>query len=568
MKDIPTDGIIQTEILNPESTFILVSYYWGKGRVNKGSIYKLTYDQQVERLIKDCKKHKVNYYFVRYPSLEKSGMYMEALGLKPYFIKHAMDVFPSLKCIFVDTDLRLHRYPHLFEIDGDCWFLNWNEIQYDCYNPLQLELPGAILGFANTHNARAMLEILMKTLNVRYAEDKTFSGVITRNFLNIYTRCVWLPENYMYMFSGHTYEPGKGYTKIVNYKEELEGGEYKMSDIVFAHEDFETGALDDVYKERVGRSRWPPNVDRQLGQKLRCYDMKFRTYIDWGLTALQTKQLKVDAKLREAGKLIKVTNVPGEKTYKFPNLRRSSAKMFNENVYTVVTFIDDANREHLPKFVASCEKFSINYVIFKVDDASKINKPLALYKIMKNNPTTVVVYMDVRSIIKKEPEMFKVKSMDFMTINLNSIYSMSNCYDPRILKTLNDNVIYLSNNNLVREFLLIWAEFNNIKAIRENLQHKSLEYAFNVSNAVNKMRCYWFSKDYVMGKVLWFNGKSKDVMRNSYKEQSKKVKRLTGALEQCGLKPSRSTYSEPYAVHRYGSRGKRGINKYGKSFLL
>jgi hypothetical protein len=556
-----SNGIVQSEILNSDSTFILVSYYWGKGKVNKGSLYKLTYDEQVDRLIKDCRKHKVNYYFVRYPNLEKGKMYQEALGLKPYFIKKCLKVFPKYKCIFVDTDLRLHKYPHLFEIDADCWFVNWNELDYDCYNPLQLELPGAILGFANTHNARTLLQILIDTLDVRYAEDKTFSGVISRHFLNTFTRCVWLPENYLYLFKNHVYEPGKGYTKIASYKEEFADSEYKASDIVFAHEDFETGALKDVYNEKVGRSRWPPNVDRQLGQKLRCYDIKFNIYLDWGMTLQQQKQYAVDAKMRERSGILKLKSIKTKSSFNMPKIKSIEKKEYS-SPFVVVSMVDDnTDKETLKAFVSACKMHRLSYNIYKVKNTRVVNKALFLYKVLRKE-SKAVVYIDTSIIIKKKPQMFYVKNMDFITVNLNAVFDMSKCYDPRILKTMNDSCMYFANNIITRQFMLIWAEWNSGTYIESGTQHKSLEYAFNVSNALNKMRCYWLSRDYINGSILGNTPAS-----HTYKDTPKRTRVLTRSLEQCGKKKSRSTYSEPYASHKYGSRGRRGINRYGKKFL-
>lgn len=545
------NGIIKSEILNNDSTFILCSYYWGMGKINKGSIKKLTYDQQVERMIEDCKKNKVNYYFVMYPQLEKIA-YQDAIGLKPEFIKLCLDTFKQYKCVYVDTDMRIMHYPYLFDADADCWFMNWNEIDYNCYNPLQLELPGGIMAFANTSNSRILLDVLIKKLNVRYAEDKTFSGIITRHFLNTYARCIWLPVNYLYMFTEHEYVPMKGYTHIASYKEELKYADYKMKDLVFVHEDFETGALDDIYAQKVSKSRWPPNANRQFGEKLRCYKLKMDTFIDWGFNKKQIDQLQVDAKLRQKSGLIRIKTVPKESEFKF-----SKTKLYKsiegESPFEIVSLINSDEINLVDKFVKRCEKYKLSCKIYKSDEM--VNKALFLYKMLKMTTKKSIVYMNINSKLRFDPQIFYKDTMDFMLVNMNTHFKLSNCYDPRILKTLNDDIIYINKNNLMKQFLMIWAKYNTKKYVKSDRQNKSLEYAFNVSGALNRLRCYWLSKKYI---------KLYNKNKNKY-EDLKKIRNLRRSMEQCGIKPARD--SEMSYVYRYGSRGRRGINKYGKLFV-
>ena len=61
--DYLDNGIIQSEILNNKSKFIMSGYWWGRGNVNKNSIHKYTYDQQVDRLVSQCKALKINSLF-------------------------------------------------------------------------------------------------------------------------------------------------------------------------------------------------------------------------------------------------------------------------------------------------------------------------------------------------------------------------------------------------------------------------------------------------------------------------------------------------------------------------
>lgn len=562
-------GIVQTEILNPKSTFMICSYWWGLGRVNKNSTKGLTYDKQVERLIEQCRKSKVNYYFVRYPVFEQKGMYQTALGLKGEFIMKCLNELPEYKIIYIDTDLQILRYPHLFDIDADCYFLNWNEYDGECYNPYQVELPGGILGFANTYNSKALLGILNKYMikNLHLAEDKSFSGIISRHFMNTYLRCVWLPYNYMYMFSKHKYDPSIGkYTHIANYKEELTGENYKYEDLVMVHEDFETGALDDVFAQRVGKvSRWPPNAYRQFGEKLRCIDdVKFNNYMDFNMNKKQLRHLRVDFKEKQQNKYYKNKYIT-KFSKKSLKCKLYSKSIKGDSRYIVVSLCDNnTSKITLNMFKKNCEKIGVDYVIYNSGENSynKVNKPV-LFNYVLGKYKRNIAYIDINTKIKRDPKLFNVKNMDFMTINLdNTNIKSSICSDMRILKTLNDNLYFFAYNSVVLDFMNIWLEYNKYM----KYQHKSLEYAFNVSLAINKMRCYWLPREYVLGPIMKYSSKSL-FFNNKYSEKDLKIRKLTRDLRQCGIKPALKD-GDVLRTHHYGSiNGSIYHNKYGKLFL-
>lgn len=566
LKNYLNDGIVQSEILNPKSTFMICSYWWGNGVVNKNSVRGLTYDQQVNRLISQCRKLKINYYFIRFPIFEQKGMYQIALGLKGEFIMKCLLQFPKYKVIYIDTDLQILQYPHLFDIDADCYFLNWNEYDFDCYNPFQLELPGGILGFANTHGARTLLTILNSYMikNLHLAEDKSFSGIITRHFMGTYLRCVWLPLNYMYMFGKHKYDPTIGkYTHIADFKEELKNEDYSLRDLVMIHEDFETGALDDVFFQRVGKvSRWPPNVYRQLGEKLRCLKVTFNNYVDFNLNKNQLKDYLPDFKIREVEDVYKNKKLIKEVSSNI-YCKLYSKNLNNISNYILVSLFDKTiDQNLLTSFKEYCNRFNINYLIYKSNkrDYANICKPTLFLNILQQYKKNIV-FVDITTKLRRDPTLFKVKNMDFMTINLNNTsVTKTKCSDLRILKTLNDNLYFFAYNKVVLDFLKIWSEYND----NLNFQHKNLEYAFNKSLATNRLRCYWFPKEYLVGPILKYS-QINHFFNHNY--PNKYMRQFTKNIQQCSIKPSLDD-GLPRRTHYYGSNnGSVYHNKYGKLFL-
>lgn len=562
-RDYLKNGIAKTKILNPNSRFIICSYFWGKNNVNKNSIKGMTYGQQSDRLIENCEKLKLNYNIVEYPVFAEKKLYQLALGLKGEFIMKCLKEFPKYNVIFLDADLQILQYPHLFEIDADCFFLNWNEYDFNCYNPYQLELPGGILGFGNTNNGRTLLSLLNKHMlkHLHLAEDKSFSGIITRHFMNTYLRCVWIPYNYMYMFQNHKYDPKIGkYTKIVDLKQDLVDEDYRVKDIVIIHEDFETGALEDVFKQRVGKNRFPSNLYKQLGEKLRCQKITYRNYVNFNLTPEQLQHYKVDYKEKQNENIYINTKLKKIKDIKLPFVKHIDLE--NNISQPIIVSLVDRNTplETISQFRKSCKNFNFNYIIFETQQ--NISKPDFFYKIMEKYKHSIC-YIDIHYHIKKNPVLLNTKNMDFMTINLNNTHIVNRlCSDIRILKTLNDNLYYFAYNNVTMQFLQIWSEFN------KNLtnQHKNLEYAFNISLAINKMRCFWLPKQYIIGPVLHYDKKYISSFFNNVYDNDE-VRQLTDSLAQCGIKPPLRD-GDPTSEHYRGSKyGTIYHNRYGKLFL-
>jgi hypothetical protein len=550
------DNLIQTERVNPESNFYLVSYWWGRGNRNRNSVSGLTYDLQVARLIEQCRKLGVNYYFMEVPYFAEAKIYQEALGMKPHFIQRTIRELDS-KVIFVDTDLSMLKYPELFEAEADLFMINWNEADLDCYDPFQVELPGAILGFDKSSNAGQVLNMITKKMdrNLGLAEDKTLSGLITRRYLNLYTRCIWLPFNYLYMFDQHVYDPKNGkYTHVSTLEEELRDHPvYNPIDIVFTHEDLETGELEDVFASRIGGNRFPRDVYRQLGEKLRCFDytdkVSFIDYLDYGFNKKQQLQLKPDAREKEDDgvwelrKLLKIPAGLGSGNKLILPSKVPIAKFAQRpNFVTFVNSSDDGQ-----DLISDCKRLGIQLIIVKTT-TENLNKGSRLFKY---------------------PQIFDTVSIDFMTVNLsvtNNSLGLSKCSDPRVLKTANDNLYFFHNSKIVLQFLQIWYEFTDAFSLgRLTSQHKALEYAFNVSMSVNKLRCFWLPKSFVIGpyiKSSKFKGKTID---NKYPDIE--IRQLTRNLQVCGIKP-RLEGGEPSKYHKNGSKkAKIYQEKYGNLFL-
>lgn len=564
------NGIERTEILNSKSKFIVCGYWWGRGNINKNSVHKLTYDQQVDRLVSQCKKLNINYYFVEYPIFATKGMYMRALNLKIQFIINSLNKFPNLTVITMDTDLNILKYPIIFEMDVDCFFINWNMFDTHCFNPYQIILPGGIMGFANSYNAKVMLKMFNKHLlkHPDYAEDKMFSQFITSKLLTTYLRCVWLPLNYMYMYQNHKYTPYVGYTQVVNLKQELSNTSepYTPKDIVIEHIDFETGALDDVYSQRVTKNRFPRTHYKEMGKKLRCLDIQFINYLNYNTTIQQCKHnykdtLDLVKEHRIKNELITFISKNELSTLNKQIINIDKTNFQSTNHVVIITLCDNTiPPKVVDSFKNNCIKLHLNFIIIYVKNIQEISLPQIIYQSLLQYKINVT-YINIYTQIKKYPELINVKNMDFMTINLDYTHLPNKkCADIRVLQTVNNSILFFAYNHVILDFLSIWNTHNKIS----NYQYKYLEYSFNISMSINKLRCYWTPREYFNGAILHYP-KSTDL---SLLYPNKNIKYTTNHLRQCGNKPPLK-YDNPLPTHFHGSgvHGTTFHNKYGKLFL-
>ena len=175
--------------IHPKSTFVVCSYWWGRGNVNKNSKKyslqkvningkkvlrwrrdeengrQLRYEELLKRLIDDCNDLGLSYYFEEYPNFAKKeirgwkpfikgerkpgkrrgvsepapstnkrfnvkAQYQLGINFKAEFINTTLDKIKGKKLLYIDTDMRIESYPHLCDLDVDFMGYNWfNEVR-------------------------------------------------------------------------------------------------------------------------------------------------------------------------------------------------------------------------------------------------------------------------------------------------------------------------------------------------------------------------------------------------------------------------------------------------------
>lgn len=535
-----SSGIVYSNMNNDHnSRFYLAAFYWGSNNINKNSIYNYTYEQQVQNLIADCNKFGVNYFFIRVDSFVKYP-YQSVLNLKPTFILYCLNKIKSLTCIYIDTDIRMLKYPELFNTDNDIFVLNWFVTETDCISPYTYDIPGAILGFANNDETKKFLNniIIHQPLTM---EDKYLSMVLTGSFVAVSMRIMALPTTYLFMFLNHEYIPNYGYKNISTFDNELKLQGYTKNNIVFIHSDFETGELDDVYNSKIHIDRFPNRFNKIIGKKLRCVTKQLWYYRNFGLTRSQEDQFQSDNKMFKK-KMIKRDIIPIN-SYTNLNIQKNVIKTYNGVTNIVITIIDSTTpKSKITKFEKKILKYGIKCIILKKNNSKPLNIPKLYYSILGGYlENEIVAFADINTKFTKEIRLVLMENnIDFCVRNSNASNRLnSKCFDPRVLNCTDirsNTFIMLRNCNIVRQFLCIYSEFN--KRIRDPIE--ALNTAFNKSMALSKMRCMWLSTN-----------------RNI------KSKGFGKYIEQCGTKEELDDNNSSRKQHYHGSIHKHVERNFG-----
>lgn len=548
---MPKFGQVMKDLtLNPKSSFVIVSYWWGRNNINKNSVRNRTYDQQAKELVESCIKHKCNYYIVEIPEFAKSGQYQIAIGYKAEFIQHALDVVTPLKAIYIDTDMLIRKYPALLDVDADYFGINYMDMDEDCYVPYEAWVPGGIMGFSNDRFGRALCDTFVREMKTKkkLAEDKILSMILTETMAVIPLRCMWLPETYMFMFSQHKYEDGIGYVHRSTLAEEARHSNIRVSDVVIYHEDFETGDLDDVYAARIGNiDRFPKTFYKVIGHRLRC-PAKPNMFKRYDLNLTTKTQLN---QLSAYNKISAIPPVPKEQLeFTVKQIYRNDT----DSHYTVVTIAKDLSE--VDKLIRSCNKYNLSLRVYSTDKNVKL--PMFLKKVIPRVKTDVL-YAEPGYTFKSQPKLVnKAEGTDLMIYN-----DLEICNDPRIVRFPNMELIYIGHNHTMMKLLDLWIHELPRRA-NDTITTKTLEYVINKGLLVKNMRCIWLPKSYLNNKIT---------TRNVYKTIPAKYS-IYKEIEQCANRPPVDE-GEPTVAHRRsprrtpaGSRKSTKPDKLVKSVLL
>jgi hypothetical protein len=270
-------------IINKDSNFVVVTYWWGRGNLNKntqrpcpvagkddGVLDKkpIKYEKMIENWVKACKKTNCNYLAEEYPEFAVKGGYQHAINFKPYFIELALNACYPRSVLYIDGDMKIKVYPAICDIkDVDYMARGWNTDPRPtewrkhgrfCFDPYVFEMSGGTMFFGNTRHGRNLLRIWQRE-TAKYpgkADDRILTMAIMLQRLLVGLSTVQLPIEYLWLdmaYDDHL----------------IEGEDYKKKSVSITHPECLTSE-DRATELGAATNRYPHSYDRYVTNNIMC----------------------------------------------------------------------------------------------------------------------------------------------------------------------------------------------------------------------------------------------------------------------------------------------------------
>jgi len=210
-----------------------------------------------------CKKVGVNYVAVN-TEFPRSD-YQNAINGKPLFIKQALDAVKPRNVLYIDGDMWMLKYPHLFDLENvDFMARGWNvdprtkekAIQRPYFDPYTLETSGGTMYFGNTLAARELLDAWEEESNkqIGKADDRILSQVFTRDSMILKTNTIQLPIEYLWLTDAYDFQNTEDIVK----------------DRIYIEHPACLTAEETARDQGAAASREPPNYEKVISDMIDC----------------------------------------------------------------------------------------------------------------------------------------------------------------------------------------------------------------------------------------------------------------------------------------------------------
>lgn len=226
-------------ILNEKSSFVVITYWWGRGNINRnlqtpcpyqiddaakrGVTLRIKkqgkrYDEMIDEWVENMKKHKLNYLEAEYPMFAVKGGYQNAINYKPHFIEAALRACYPRSVLYIDGDMSIKKYPRILDTPGidfaaRSWTIDIDDQERMCYDPFVFETSGGTLFFGQTPFGYQLLQMWQEEAKKQpgKADDRVLSLLFNNKKMMKDLNFVPLPIEYLWL--SLLYDPVKSIKK-------------------------------------------------------------------------------------------------------------------------------------------------------------------------------------------------------------------------------------------------------------------------------------------------------------------------------------------------------------------
>jgi hypothetical protein len=274
---------LKPTIVNDKSNFVVITYWWGRGNLNKNTQRPcpedlkegqaldrppIKFEEMIANWEAACKKHNCNFLAEEYAEFAVKGGYQHAINFKPYFIDLALNACYPRSVLYIDGDMKIRMYPGVCDMkDVDYMARGWNtdprpgdwkKHSKFCFDPYVFEMSGGTMFFGNTYHGRNLLKIWQRE-TLKYpgkADDRILSMAMMMQKLLVSLSTIQLPIEYLWL--------------DMDYDDYLTAGEdYQKKYVAISHPECLTGE-DRASAEGAASNRYPRAYDRYVSNFLYC----------------------------------------------------------------------------------------------------------------------------------------------------------------------------------------------------------------------------------------------------------------------------------------------------------
>ncbi len=488
-------------IVNDNSNFVIITYWWGRGNLNKNlqypcpedvtdknplSVPPMKFEDMIEDWKRTCYRHKCNYLVAEYPEFAVPGGYQMAINAKPLFIKKALEAVNGRGVVYIDGDMSVNKYPAIFDIRNiDFMARGWNidpraSIHYrsnPCYDPFIFETSGGTMYFGPTKQAKFLLDLWAKSSNkpmfAGKADDRILSMIYTMKNLSLPINTIQLPIEYLWLTQHYTPIEGKTY---------LSKKDYDMREIYFEHPACLTSE-ERAADQGAAKNRQPKFYENLIEYQIDCHNSGgfFYEYIAFpnkdhvkclqpylnfiGRTILYRDQTDLD----EEGE---PEPVPALYVIKYDDTYGKYKDIANNNIKKVDQFVNSVIGDiSMIRVIIdnSLAKPAFTSDVIRTREQDAIAVIVACLKRAHN-----VLYIPEGTKYKKSKSLFKEinNGMEFVAFNDSD-------NDMRPLLLTNRMMYFKSSNSILQHMLLMCNTLSDV-----NIQLKSAMF-------IQRIRCNW-----------------------------------------------------------------------------